>query len=541
MHRLVSVLTVGILVACGEQALPVAISQAADESTPRVTAGKPMGPVELATLIVPRPCDGGLPFTDGGTPPFHRGSPGGALCWVQVFGERQSDIGEGVAVDSKGNIVVVGSYGGSGWENIAVSFGGDPLPDHGHAIDAWGPDLVVAKYTPTGEHLWSRGFGGSESGAFGTSVAIDADDNIIVGGGYTGSVDFGAGSTPWIGGGNGFVLKISDSGQVLWARPFGAKSASGWTFAVATDGASVYATGYFSGSGWDFGGGPLPPNGEQWNENAFLVMYDSHGNYRWAQRFGGDSGSGRGVSVAVDPDGNAIIGGGLGTQPYGALSPFVAKVSTSGAVEWIKVLTGAKGAHTVIGTRVATTKDGRVVIWGSFTGNFSFASQMFTSTPSPSWLSAPEPDVYLGELSSSGSEIWLRTYGGRGSQNASAIRVARDGDIYVSGYFGGNAAEDNYTGYTPARADLGGGSLENSEDWSIFLARYSGTGDHLWSKTFLGGDMPDGTGSKALSLDVDEQGIVVTGFFQGGISFDGVSHGSKGSLKSDLFLLRLSP
>ncbi len=66
--------------------------------------------------------------------------------WSQHFGSTSSDYGESVATDASGNVFVTGRFFGT------VDFGGGAL------VSAGNTDIFVAKYSPTGTHLWSQRF-----------------------------------------------------------------------------------------------------------------------------------------------------------------------------------------------------------------------------------------------------------------------------------------------------------------------------------------------------------------------------------------------
>jgi hypothetical protein len=67
-----------------------------------------------------------------------------------------------------------------------VDFGG------GNLVSAGGTDIVVAKYSPTGTHLWSQRFGSTDSDR-GNTVATDASGNVFMTGRFGETVDFGGG------------------------------------------------------------------------------------------------------------------------------------------------------------------------------------------------------------------------------------------------------------------------------------------------------------------------------------------------------------
>src|SRR5205823_12297238 len=84
-----------------------------------------------------------------------------------------------------------------------VNFGGGPITANGYTI-------VVAKFSPAGGHLWSRGFGDSFSNS-GNGVAVDPSGNIAVTGAFSGPADFGRGA-PFSAGVGGFLAKLSPTG-----------------------------------------------------------------------------------------------------------------------------------------------------------------------------------------------------------------------------------------------------------------------------------------------------------------------------------------
>jgi len=83
-------------------------------------------------------------------------------------------------VDGSGNIVMAGAFQGT------ASFGGAPLTSAGQR------DILVAKYSSAGTHLWSKSFG-SAADDIAYGVAVDASGNAFVTGYFQGTVDFSSG------------------------------------------------------------------------------------------------------------------------------------------------------------------------------------------------------------------------------------------------------------------------------------------------------------------------------------------------------------
>src|SRR5205823_3862154 len=112
--------------------------------------------------------------------------------WVRGFGGAGGEVGQTVATDTSGNIVMAGYYQGS------ANFGGGTLTSAG------GYDMVIAKYAADGTHIWSKRVGGTGD-EFVKRVAVDGSGNILVAGNFRGTTDLGGGPLTSAGGLDMFV------------------------------------------------------------------------------------------------------------------------------------------------------------------------------------------------------------------------------------------------------------------------------------------------------------------------------------------------
>jgi hypothetical protein len=121
----------------------------------------------------------------------------GVLLWYKRFGTSNLTNATGIAVDSAGDIVVVGEFNG------AVDFGkGTPL------ITAGDNDVFIAKLSATGETQWVAQYGDANAqGA--PAVAVDPQRNILLTGHYRGQIDFGNGALSSPGSTSMFVAKFA--------------------------------------------------------------------------------------------------------------------------------------------------------------------------------------------------------------------------------------------------------------------------------------------------------------------------------------------
>jgi hypothetical protein len=310
----------------------------------------------------------------------------------------------------------------------------------------------------------------------------------------------------------------SSSGQYLWSRDFGGSttSDSAWANGVATDtSGNAVTVGQFLGT-VNFGGGNVTTGGSY---DIFAVKYSSSGGHTWSKRLGG-SGSDNAYGVAVDRNGSVLVAGSFYSPSVdfggGALTnagyqdAFVAKYASDGSYLWAKRL---GGANTDIATAVAVDTNGNVVVAGYFQGTVDFGGGGLTS--------GGGSDIFVAKYASDGSYLWAKRFGGTSSDIPKAVAVDGSGNVAVAGYFQGTV-------------NFGGGTLTSAGSSDIFVAKYSSTGSHLWSKSF-GSTSSD----YGYAVAIDGSGnVVVAGDFVGTVDFGGGALTASGG--GNIFLAKYS-
>ena len=171
----------------------------------------------------------------------------GAQRWARRVGGPSVDWAQSVVVDAMNQVYVTGYYQG------VVDFGGGALSAPS------GTDGFVASFSVAGTHRWSRRFGGAP-GVFGTAtgydLALDAAGNVVVGGSFSGNVDFGGGLRASAGGLDAFLASFTSAGTPRWSRRFGGDGDDELRGLAADAAGNAYATGVFEGT-VDYGVGPL--------------------------------------------------------------------------------------------------------------------------------------------------------------------------------------------------------------------------------------------------------------------------------------------
>ena len=293
-----------------------------------------------------------------------------AAALAQARWSRQagglSGTAASLALDASSNAYVVGTFRG------AAKFGDVALTSTS-SISGF-----VAKYSPQGTVLWARQVEGSVDF---NKVAVDASGNAYVLGSLTGSVSIDGQPINSQGAYDLILVKYDPQGQVLWSRQGGSQpsgSLSGLGLALDAQG-NAYVAGTLTGTA-SWAGGTL--SGESSQGNLFLASYSAQGNVRWVQQGGGKNSRSGGGGLCLDAAGNVyVVGGFSGSAVYGSTTLtntgglLLAKCDATGKFAWAIV---HGGGGTVYYSQIAVDAQGNTVLTGTTNGG-SFGSYSLNS------------------------------------------------------------------------------------------------------------------------------------------------------------------
>ena len=170
--------------------------------------------------------------------------------WTEQFGAPGTDQGNQVALDSQGDIVMVG-------------YTTNPIPQ-GQSQTPQGQSFL-AKYDSEGTEKWKTFFGPPAAEFFrALALALDPQDNIFV-------------ADHW--GNLGRLVKFNSSGVELWSRQVSVETSSNeraWAVA-ADDQGNAYVVG---GTENEF---PGETSGR--SQDVYIRKYDPEGNHVWTDQF----------------------------------------------------------------------------------------------------------------------------------------------------------------------------------------------------------------------------------------------------------------
>jgi len=159
------------------------------------------------------------------------------------------------------------------------------------------------------------------------------------------------------------------------------------------------------------------------------------------------------------------LGDGTTTQRLTPVDVIFSSASAA-ATTWAKIFGGTESDEPY---SIQQTSDGGYIVTG-YTISYGAGSD----------------DIWVLKLDSAGSQIWAKTFGGAGSENASSVQQTTDGGYIVAGYT---------TSY-----GAGGGD--------IWMLKLNSSGNQVWAQTF-GGTQTDAASSVQQTTD---GGYIVAGY-----------------------------
>jgi hypothetical protein len=413
---------------------------------------------------------------------FSAEAQNGQLAWAKRAGSNDLDDGNGVAVDTEGNVFTTGYF------KSKATFG--PAEANQVVLTAFGQDVFVAKYGPGGALRWVRQV--RAQAGWGVGVGADGAGNCYLFGYFFPQITFAAGEPGEVMfnalASDLFLAKYDRDGNFLWARKAGGLF-SEYAGALAVDAAgNCYVTGRYGSDPATFGEGEpnetkLAGLGGNNGEDIFVAKYDTNGKLQWAKSAGGRTGN-RGNGIAVDGAGNSYVVGRYSVpSTFGPGEPnettlngpfpgndeiFVAKFGLNGNLAWVR--SGQSGASQNQGNGIAVDAAGNSVATGTVTGVAPFGAKFNQAQLD---LGGAE-DIFVVKHDTNGNLQWVKMAVGPDDEFSLGVAMDSTGNAYVTGYafnvtFGaGEIGETNVIG--PGGDD-------------IFLAKYDTNGVVQWVKS----------------------------------------------------------
>jgi hypothetical protein len=357
--------------------------------------------------------------------------------WIRQEGTSDNEYSTEVAVDSGGNLYVVGGeailltkYDSTGQKIWEVPTLGQGYSPQDVAVDSagdvyitgeeWQRESWLAKYDRDGKQLWIELLvdPGRDSSL---SVAVDGAD-IYITGRTDGSL---GGPNPLPPNEDAWLAKFDASGSEVWRAQLG-DTGHDAARAIAARSGFVYITGYTDGDLRGTGTGSL-----------FLAKYGTVQNASgpsaarlWVHQFGNAISGVDGVrDVAALSSGDVYVTGTVGDET-GAVgdNAFLAKFDANGN-NWTRQLAAdvaMNSSQAFTGSRaIALDSADNAYITGYTTGSLGGTHQ-------------GEEDAFVAKYDSNGNLVWTKQLGSLNGDVSNGIAVSGSGGVFITGNTGGS-------------------------------------------------------------------------------------------------------
>ena len=274
----------------------------------------------------------------------------GNIVWQKTFGGTSQDIATSVKQTTDGGYIVAG---------YSSSSNGDITGNHGlTTTDYW-----ILKLDSSGNLQWQKSLGGSNSErAF--EIQQTTDGGYIIAG-DTYSSNSGDVSTTTLGIRDFWIVKIGNTGNILWEKRFGGSGED-----------NAYSIAQTSDSGYIVSGNTTSTNGNIVSNNGqgdfWIIKLDALGNLQWQNALGSVTYD-QAYSVRQTHDGSYVAAGYLSSntgvaegEPLASTQFWVVKLDNFGNLLWQKSYGGSgnEGAYSII-----PTSDGGLALAGYSNSN----------------------------------------------------------------------------------------------------------------------------------------------------------------------------
>lgn len=329
----------------------------------------------------------------------------GEVNLIKTLGGSKNDIGNSVINTIDGGYIILG-FTDSNDSNLSTKTTTDS-------------DFFLLKYNSKDILEWSKTYGGSNDDR-GFDV-IETSDNGYAVFGFSKSDDLDASNNE--GNSDLWILKITSTGDITWEKSFGFSGIdTGYSLIQTSDnGFLIVGELDVTSSG---GLGKSISTNEHAGGDYWAIKLDINGNKKWSNFFGGNF-TETPNEVIETKDGDFILAGLSDSSDVdisdnkGSYDFWIVKINNKGNLIWEKSFGGTQ-IDEAFG--IIKTTDGNFVIVGNTRSNDNDVT-----------INNGGADLWVLKISSLGSLIWEKTFGGSSFDVGTAIHQSKNGDLIMSG------------------------------------------------------------------------------------------------------------
>lgn len=209
----------------------------------------------------------------------------------------------------------------------------------------------------------------------------------------------------------------------------------------------------------------------------------------------------------------------------GAQDGFIAKLDSQGVVQWVKTIGSSYGFFQERLTSIKIYNDTNIYITGNFycDPSLTYNNSLVLKYPTNN---IGDFDGILLKVSTEGD---LRSYAFQGSKNTDAsndLVIDKKGNVIVTGYLQSNVSIGSATGntyvYSEGLKDSITMKAHSSEEYGIYLAKYSPSLNVLWAKR-QDVNLNSQSGANPFAIDIaPDNSLVILSRTQSKVSFDNI-------------------
>ncbi|MEP6962168.1 MAG: SBBP repeat-containing protein, partial [Acidobacteriota bacterium] len=359
---------------------------------------------------------------------------GSSLVYATYIGGSGDDRAAGIAVDSSGQAYVSGATGSSNFPLIAAA----------RSVFVGGKEAFALKLNAVGSVLLYSTYLGGSNYEVATGIAVDTSGNAYVAG-DTLSTDFPVlnPTQATIGGKmDGFITKLSPTGSILFSTFLGGAEDEHIGGIAADSSGNAYVAGGTLSTNFPVATPIQPANGG--GQDAFVSKLKTTATPQlvFSTYLGGTGGSAfspeQANAIAIDSSGNSYVAGVVSSAGFptttgtlqtafaGSRDIFVAKLNAAGTARVFSTYLGWSGFDWANAIAVDPSGNAYVAGYTSSVGfsNFGGLQSGFNGLY----------DAFLLKINPTGNTLLFSTlYGGTGSDQANAIAVDANGNMFAGG------------------------------------------------------------------------------------------------------------
>ena len=356
------------------------------------------------------------------------------ISWSQNLGDNQKNIIQDVIdLDGQGCLTI------------------------GYTQNAGNSDLWINRVSNTGTTVWSSNFGGTCFEKANAAALLDDGTIVLVGhGSFSDGNTVGASKRA-----DGVIVKIDAAGNIIWQRTYGGLGYDAFEAVVAIPNGQCLAVGATSS---------FVNNFDARETDGWAVRINSNGSTVWNQTYGGSL-MDRYTTVLRKDDGSFLLGGtsnsrdGDSPSTFGGEDMWITKITSSGVHDWSSNYGG-------------TGTDEINAITESADGNYVLAGTSY----SPLAGANGHGDAVIMKVTTTGSQLWQRNFGGSATEKSTDIHTFEETDfLFVSTTYSDDGDIQNTIG--------------NQDAW---LTKLNSNGNIVWQQT-LGGSQNDAINAMSIS------------------------------------------